>query len=68
MLVLSRKSGEAIVIGDQIVIEVVAILPGRVRLGFKAPREVLIRRNELVLDEPGGEEAPAADKPQRGSR
>jgi carbon storage regulator len=47
MLVLSRKTGEQIVIGDDIRLTVVAVCGDRVRLGFTAPAEILIRRTEL---------------------
>ena len=47
MLVLSRKIGEEIVIGDNIRVTVVAIRGNQVRLGFTAPAEVSIQRDEL---------------------
>ncbi len=47
MLVLSRKLGEAIVIGDGITVTVVEVKGERVRLGFTAPAEVPIHREEL---------------------
>lgn len=48
MLVLTRKVGEKICIGDDITITVVEIDRGKVRLGFEAPREVQIMRSELL--------------------
>ena len=47
MLVLSRKVGEAIHIGEQITVVVSRIDGNRVRLAFTAPREVHIVRSEL---------------------
>ena len=47
MLVLSRKLGEEIVIGDGITVTVVSVRGGRVKLGFKAPAEVSINREEV---------------------
>jgi carbon storage regulator len=47
MLVLTRKLGEEVVIGDNIRLTVVAIRGSHVRLGFTAPAEILIRRSEL---------------------
>jgi carbon storage regulator len=44
MLVLSRKLGERIVIGDRIVVTVVELDHGRVRLGVEAPREIAVLR------------------------
>jgi carbon storage regulator len=47
MLVLSRKVGERILIGDDIVLTVVRIAPGGVRLGIEAPMEMGVVREEL---------------------
>jgi carbon storage regulator len=51
MLVLSRKLGERIHIGANIVVTVVALDGHRIRLGIEAPRDVHIRRAELA-DQP----------------
>jgi len=48
MLVLSRKTGEKILIGDKISITVVRIAPGIVRIGVDAPENLLILREELA--------------------
>ena len=48
MLVLSRKLGEKIFIGDNICITVVDIDRGKIRLGIEAPRDVPIFRQELL--------------------
>ncbi len=48
MLVLSRKLGEKIIIGENITITVVDIDRGKIRLGIEAPREVPIFRQELL--------------------
>lgn len=48
MLVLSRKLGEKIYIGDNITITVVSIDRGKIRLGIDAPRDVPIFRQELM--------------------
>ncbi|WP_425058504.1 Translational regulator CsrA [Sporomusa carbonis] len=47
MLALTRKSGERIVIGDNIVLTVVDIKGDSVRLGIEAPKEVKIYRGEI---------------------
>ncbi len=49
MLIIRRKPGEAILIGDQIELEVIDISPSRVKIGISAPREVLILRKEIQL-------------------
>ncbi|MGD9646599.1 MAG: carbon storage regulator CsrA [Pirellulales bacterium] len=48
MLVLSRKEGERICIGENIVVTVVSVRGDRVRLGFEGPREVPIHREEIM--------------------
>ncbi|WP_312182591.1 carbon storage regulator CsrA [Arthrobacter sp.] len=48
MLVLTRKSGEQILIGDDIVITVLDSRGDGVRIGIDAPRGVRIQRNEVV--------------------
>ncbi len=50
MLVLSRKLGEKILIGDDITITVVNIGQSRVKLGIAAPADHCILRSELVFD------------------
>jgi carbon storage regulator len=48
MLVLSRKEGESLMIGDQISVTILSVDPsGQVTLGISAPKEVLILRSEL---------------------
>src|SRR5688572_2519909 len=47
MLVLSRKSGESIHIGDGIVVTITEIRGGRVKVGISAPDSCVIRRGEL---------------------
>ncbi|MBJ6724828.1 carbon storage regulator CsrA [Geomesophilobacter sediminis] len=49
MLVLSRKVGEVIAIGDQISVTVVEVKGGTVRLGITAPQDMTIYRQEIYL-------------------
>jgi carbon storage regulator len=61
MLVLSRKLNEKILLGDAIVVTVVAIRGNQVRLGIEAPRDVEIVRAELDAErqrQPNGAVAP----------
>ena len=48
MLVLSRKTSERILIGDDIAITIVRIGPNSVRIGIEAPKSMNIVRDELV--------------------
>ncbi len=47
MLVLSRKAGERVSIGSEIVVTVLGIQKGKVKLGFLGPPEVPIHREEI---------------------
>ena len=50
MLVLTRREGERIALGDDIVVTVVSIQGNKVRIGVSAPDDVAIRRGELLLE------------------
>ena len=53
MLVLSRKSGQSVRVGNDVRIVIVRIEKGRVRIGIDAPGHVLVAREELdPLDAP----------------
>lgn len=47
MLVLTRRQGESIVIGGDIVITVIEVRSGQVRIGIDAPRHVQVHREEV---------------------
>ena len=47
MLVLSRKEGQSIQVGDHVRLAVVRVKGNRVKIGIEAPEEVSIRRGEL---------------------
>ena len=47
MLILQRKEGESLLIGDEIEITVLSVEAGRARLAIQAPRSVTILRSEL---------------------
>ncbi|MDJ0925427.1 MAG: carbon storage regulator CsrA [Acidimicrobiia bacterium] len=47
MLVLTRRPGESIVVGDDIVVTVIEIKGGQVRIGIDAPRDVDVYREEI---------------------
>ena len=51
MLVLSRKVGERILIGDKITVTVVRAAQGVVRIGIEAPSELIVVREELSGNE-----------------
>ncbi|NLF67512.1 MAG: carbon storage regulator [Candidatus Anammoximicrobium sp.] len=47
MLILSRKAGERIKLGDSIILTVVGVTGDKVRVGIQAPANVLVLRDEL---------------------
>lgn len=51
MLVLSRKPGESIVINGNITIKLVSVRGDRIKLAIDAPREVVVKRAELIRKE-----------------
>ncbi len=63
MLVLSRKVGERILIGDRISVTVVRIMNGGVRIGIEAPSDMTVIRQELKeqLDEAAKQPVPTAE-------
>jgi carbon storage regulator len=69
MLVLTRKPGQSIMIGDGVEIQVLTVGGGKVRLGITAPRDVGIFRNEVFErvdsereDEGPQDEGPSGDR------
>ena len=62
MLVLSRKVGERILIGDKITVTVVKIGHGGVRIGIEAPTELAVVREELAKELKRAERALAEEQ------
>ena len=50
MLVLTRKSNQSIMIGDDIEVSVLSIMGEKVRIGIQAPRDVPVFRKEVYLE------------------
>ena len=60
MLVLTRRTGEGIVIGDEIEIKILDVSGEKVRVGIDAPREINVYRTEVferIESERAGEKA-----------
>ena len=60
MLLIRRRAGESILIGEDIEIQIVDLSPSRVKIGITAPREVVVLRKEVKLS---GEQNIAASVP-----
>jgi carbon storage regulator len=65
MLVLSRKIGEQIIINDDIVVTVVSVKGNQVRLGFTAPMNVSICREELLTNAAPTSRQPAEERREK---
>jgi carbon storage regulator len=50
MLVLTRKSNQSIMIGDDVELTVLAIVGEKVRIGIQAPRDIPVFRKEVYLE------------------
>lgn len=63
MLILSRKQGESLLIGDHITVTILSVRPGCIRIGIDAPDDVAILREEIVQygNEHSTQNAPASD-------
>ena len=64
-MILQRKPGESLVIGENITISVVSVDNGRVRLAIDAPSDISILRSELLAARAANQES-AVDAPSTG--
>jgi carbon storage regulator len=70
MLVLTRKSNQSIMIGDEIEVSVLSVMGEKVRIGIQAPQKVPVFRKEIYLEihrETGAVASPAADGARDGA-
>ena len=66
MLVLTRKTNQSIMIGDDIEVSVLAVSRDKIRLGITAPRDIPVYRREVYLSIKG-EGAESADGNAQGT-
>jgi carbon storage regulator len=80
MLVLTRKSNQSIMIGDDIEVSVLSVMGDKVRIGIRAPHDVPVFRTEIYLEiqrdgvasdaeaRAGGEKSAAVDADRKAAR
>lgn len=71
MLILTRRVGETLMIGDSVTVTVLGVKGNQVRIGINAPKDVSVHREEIYQriqrgDEPAGEAAKDQGLPEAG--
>ena len=64
MLILTRRVGEALMIGDQTKIVVLGVKGSQIRLGINAPKDVMVHREEIYEKIQGSEDLEHKEKVQ----
>jgi len=55
MLILTRRVGESLIIGDNVTLTVLGVKGNQVRVGVDAPRDVTVHREEIAKRDDAGE-------------
>jgi carbon storage regulator len=66
MLILTRRVGESVVIGEDVTVTVLGVKGNQVRIGINAPKTVAVHREEIferIKNGQGAGDRPSADEP-----
>jgi carbon storage regulator len=66
MLVLTRKSNQSLMIGDDVEVSILSVMGDKVRIGIQAPQEIPVFRTEIYLEIHREDGEGAAQKDVRG--
>ncbi|MEP4484158.1 MAG: carbon storage regulator CsrA [Halioglobus sp.] len=66
MLILTRRVGETLMVGDEITVTVLGVKGNQVRIGVNAPRDVAVHREEIYNRIQDGDQAPSKSEQDDG--